>query len=83
MDIDTDQFIPTDELCVGLPKGIGMLAIRQCLRASDHERDYMGACRAHLLEARRVARWLAGMDPETQAREFAAFLAGMDTDAPH
>ena len=65
MNIDIDQYLPTHELAAGIPEWVGMLAIWQCVRAGDHDRDYPGACRAHLLEARRLAAWLAGSGSES------------------
>ena len=55
------QYVRTEDLVTGIPEWVGMLAIRQCVRAGVHDIDYMGgACRKHLLEARLLAAWLAG-----------------------
>jgi hypothetical protein len=62
VDIETDQWVPTHELVVGIPKWVRMLAILRCVQAGDHDRDYMGACRMHMLEARRLARQQAEED---------------------
>jgi hypothetical protein len=68
VDIEMDDpSVPTADLVVGMPKWVGMLAIRQCVRAGAHDRDYPGACRQHLLEARRLAAWLAGEIDEPTA----------------
>jgi len=57
----------TADLATDIPEWVGMLAIRQCVKAGDHDRDYPGACRKHLLEARRLAAWLAGEVDEPSA----------------
>jgi hypothetical protein len=66
-------YVRTEDLVTGIPKWVGMLAIRQCVRAGVHDLDYMGerrkhlACRKHLLEARLLAAWLAGEIDEPTA----------------
>jgi hypothetical protein len=62
-----DQDVPTADLITGMPEWVGMLAIRQCVKAGEHDRDYPGACRKHLLEARLLATWLAGEVDEPSA----------------
>jgi hypothetical protein len=62
-----DQDIRTEDRATDLPEWVGALAIRQCVKAGEHERDYPGACRQHLLEARRLAAWLAGEVDEPAA----------------
>lgn len=57
-----NQDVPTADLIMDMPEWVGMLAIRQCVKAGPHERDYPGACRKHLLEAREHAAWLGGGD---------------------
>jgi len=61
------QYVRTEDLVTGIPEWVGMLAIRQCVRAGVHDMDYMGACRKHLLEARLLAAWLAGEIDEPTA----------------
>ena len=62
MNIDeTDgQYVRTEDLVTDIPRWVGMLAIRQCVRAGVHDMDYMTACRKHILEARLLAAWLVG-----------------------
>jgi hypothetical protein len=61
-------YVRTEDLVTDIPEWVGMLAIRQCVRAGVHDIDYMGgACRKHLLEARLRAAWLAGEIDEPTA----------------
>ncbi len=50
-----DEDVRTEDLAAGRPEWVGALAIRLRVKAGEHERDYKGACRMHLLEARRLA----------------------------
>ena len=61
-----EQEVSTADLAAGIPRWVGALAIRQCVKAGEHERDYPSACREHLLEALRLAAWLAGEDSDAQ-----------------
>jgi hypothetical protein len=61
-----EEEVSTADLVVGIPRWAGALAIWLCVRAGEHERDYPSACRKHLLEARRLAAWLAGEDSDAQ-----------------
>lgn len=55
-----DQDGNTADLGVGIPPWVGALAIRQCVRAGEHDRDHPTACSTHLREALRRAAWLEG-----------------------
>ena len=55
-----DQDMSIADPRTGIPEWVGALAIRQCVKAGEHERDHPTACSKHVLEARRLAAWLAG-----------------------
>jgi hypothetical protein len=55
----------TADLATDIPPWVGALAIRQCVKAGEHERDYPGACSTHFLEAMRLAAWLDGEGSES------------------
>ena len=63
-----DQSMSTDDLITGIPVWVAMLAVQQCFRAGDHDRDHMGGfCRAHVLAARQSAAWLGGDGSDAKA----------------